>query len=180
MGKEQFEITGTIDKKTAVDQVRKASRQFAMLYFHFSKVLVEEIGQAKAKELIRKAVFDLAIDRSEQLKKQAEEAGIPTDGPENFRKVTDIPFLGWVPEWGEDHCPYAETWRQYYEKYPWFQDLAPFYCDVIDTTNIENFSGHLSHKITANVLTPGVTACKREYFESKDVKEGKFTYGSRS
>ena len=67
MGKEQFEITGTIDKKTAVDQVRKASRQFAMLYFHFSKVLVEEVGQAKAKELIQQAVFELAIDRSEQV-----------------------------------------------------------------------------------------------------------------
>ena len=112
MGKEQFEITGTIDKKEAVDQVRKASRQFALLYFYFSKVLVDNFGEEKAKELIRRAVFELALDRSDKLRKKAKAAGLAADSPEDFRKVTDIPFLGWVPEWGEDHCPSPETWRE--------------------------------------------------------------------
>ena len=86
--------------------------------------------------------------------------------------------MDWIPEWGEDHCPYAEIWRGYFEKYPWFKELAPFYCDVIDTTTIENFTGCLSHRITQNVILEG-NACTREYFDSKKVRQGDYTYGAK-
>jgi len=33
MGKEAYEITGTVDRALMVDQIRKAARQFAMQYF---------------------------------------------------------------------------------------------------------------------------------------------------
>jgi hypothetical protein len=49
------------------------------------------------------------------------------------------------------------------------------YCDVIDTTNIENFTRTTSHRITKNLLW-GDDECSREYFESEPVKQGKFTY----
>ena len=97
---------------------------------------------------------------------------------EDFMSVIDLPFTGWIPEWGEDHCPYAEVWRTYFDKYPWFREIAPFYCDVIDTTTIENFSKCLSHRITQNVILEG-TCCKREYFESDKVKRGEYTYGKK-
>lgn len=44
--------TKSVECDQTVAEVRKACRQFAMLYFHFSKVLVEEFGPDKAKELI--------------------------------------------------------------------------------------------------------------------------------
>lgn len=178
MGKENFKIEGTVSKEVAVNEVRKAARQFALLYFHFSKVLYERYGLEQAKEIIQQVVFEQAVDRSEQMKEKARELGLPTDTVEDFRHVIDLPFMGWIPEWGEDHCPYGEIWRQYIRKYPWFKEIAPFYCDVIDTTTIENFTGRLSHRITQNVILEG-DSCKREYFESDKVKKGEYTYGSK-
>jgi hypothetical protein len=178
MGKDNFRIEGTIGKEAAVNEVRKAARQFALLYFHFSKVLYEQFGLEQTKEIIQKVVFEQAVDRSEQMKEKALLHGLSSDTVEDFRSVIDLPLLGWIPEWGEDHCPYGEVWRQYIVKYPWFKEIAPFYCDVIDTTTIENFTGHLSHRITQNVILQG-DCCKREYYESEKVKKGEYTYGSK-
>ena len=166
-----------IEFQDAVKEVRKACRQFAMLYFHFSKVLVEEFGKDKAKPLIQKAIFELAIDRSEQLREKASKQGLEFT-MESFMKVIDLPMIGWVKELGRDHCPYAEVWREYFDEYPWFKEVAPLYCDVIDTTNAENFTRSLSHRITKNVLT-GSESCEREYFESEQVIKGVFSYGEK-
>lgn len=178
MEKENFAITGTVERAQMVEEIRKAARQFAMLYYHFCSVLQERYGQEEAKDVVRQTVFELAVDRSDQMRDKAKAAGKPTDSVEDFMSVIDLPLCGWIPEWGSDHCPYAETWRKYFEESPWFQEFAPFYCDVIDTTTIENFSKHLSHKITQNVILEG-ESCKREYFESETVKAGEYTYGSR-
>lgn len=168
----------SISVHEAVQEVRKACRQFAMLYFHFSKVLIEELGEEKAKPLIQKAVFELALDRSEQLREKAQEAGLAYT-MENFIRISDLPLIGWVKELGRNHCPYAETWMKYFDEYPWFSSIAPLYCDVIDTTNAENFTRCQSHRITENVLTGG-NSCEREYFESLPVAKGVFTYGKQN
>ncbi|MBQ8509444.1 MAG: hypothetical protein IJ493_05990 [Clostridia bacterium] len=178
MGKENYKIEGTVDRALMVDQIRLAARQFAMLYFHFVKTLYETFGAEKAKELVQKTIFEQAVDRSDILREKAIAAGLSTDTKENFRKVSDLPFCGWIPQWGEDHCPYGEIWRGYVEKYPWFREFATFYCDVIDTTTIENFTRRLSHRITQNVIVEG-TSCERVYYESDDVKAGRFTYGTK-
>ncbi|MDR0629288.1 MAG: hypothetical protein LBG24_06590 [Treponema sp.] len=41
-------------KKAGVGEVRLACRQFAMLYFHFCKVLVESLGEDKALPLVQR------------------------------------------------------------------------------------------------------------------------------
>lgn len=178
MGKEDYKITGTVPREQMVDEIRKAARQFAMLYFHFCDVLQKTYGLEKTKELVRQTVFELAVDRSDQLREKAHSLGKSTETREDFMDVIDLPFCGWIPQWGTDHCPYAETWRTYFDEYPWFKELAPYYCDVIDTTTIENFTKHLSHKLTQNVLVEG-ESCEREYFESEEVKKGNYTYGSK-
>lgn len=168
----------SIDYDEAVKEVRKACRQYAMLYFHFSKVMVEELGMEKAKPLIQKAIFELAIERSDKLRKKAAHAGLDLT-METFMEITDLPMMGWVKELGCNHCPYAETWFEYLDDFPWFKEVAPFYCDVIDTTNAENFTGKMSHKITENVLTGG-RSCEREYYTSHEVQKGVFTYGDKN
>ena len=85
----------SIEYRQAVEEVRKACRQFAMLYFHFAKVLVERLGRKKAKELIQQAVFELALDRSDQLRETAEKQGLDFT-MENFMRITDLPMIGWV------------------------------------------------------------------------------------
>ena len=178
MSKADYKIEGTVPRELLVSEVRKAARQFAMQFFHFSKVLDDQFGLEKTKDIVRQTVFELAVDRSDQLREKALAQGLKADSVEDFMSVIDLPFTGWIPEWGEDHCPYAEVWRTYFDKYPWFREIAPFYCDVIDTTTIENFSKCLSHRITQNVILEG-TCCKREYFESDKVKRGEYTYGKK-
>jgi hypothetical protein len=139
---------------------------------------VEELGEEKATILIQKAVFELSKDRSDQLRTKAEEQGLDYS-QESFRKVTDLPLIGWVKALGRNHCPYAETWVKYYNENPWFKKMAPLYCDVIDTTNVENFTRKLSHKITQNVLL-GAQSCERIYYPDENVANGGFTYGTSS
>lgn len=179
MSKKDFKIEGTVDKKLMVDQIRLAARQFAMLYFHFVKVLYETYGAEVAKELVRQTVFEQAVERSDILRKKAIAEGKKTDTVSDFMSVIDLPFCGWIPQWGEDHCPYAEIWRGYIKEYPWFCEFATFYCDVIDTTTIESFTRHISHRITQNVIIEG-QSCEREYFESEAVKNGGFTYEGKA
>lgn len=163
MSKADYKIEGTVPRELLVSEVRKAARQFAMQFFHFSKVLYDQFGLEKTKDIVRQTVFELAVDRSDQLREKALAQGLKADSVEDFMSVIDLPFTGWIPEWGEDHCPYAEVWRTYFDKYPWFREIAPFYCDVIDTTTIENFSKCLSHRITQNVILEG-TCCKSVSF----------------
>ena len=162
-----------------VYEIRKAARQFAMLYFHFCKTLYDTFGLERTKELVRQTIFELAVDRSEEMRAKARAEGVCFDTVKDFRSVTDLPKCGWIPEWGADHCPYGQVWREYAKEYPWFLELAPYYCDVIDTTTIENFSRHLSHRLVQNVIISG-ESCEREYFESEKVREGAFTYGSKN
>ena len=169
------ELQGTVKKELMVSQIRSAARQFAMLCFHFCKTLVDCFGAAEAEDLVRKTVFELAVDRTDKMRIAAEQQGVSTITLEGFNTVTDLPYHGWIAEWGAAHCPYAETWRPYCKEYPWFQKFALLYCDVIDTTTIENFTKHLSHRITQNVVASG-ESCERIYFESEKVKNGGFTY----
>ncbi|MCD8224890.1 MAG: L-2-amino-thiazoline-4-carboxylic acid hydrolase [Clostridiales bacterium] len=175
MGKEEDQVS----YGEMVQEVRKGCVQFARMYFHFVKTLYDHYGHDEAKERVRQAIFELGLDRSGRLRKKAEQEGLATNDSSDFQAISDLPRCGWVPELGRNHCPYGECWRAYFEEYPWFKEFALYYCDVIDTTNIENFSRHLSHRITQNVMEKG-ERCERVYFESQAVRNGTFTYGGES
>jgi len=157
-----------------VDGIRRECRQFAMLYFHLCKTLVEDFGIGTAKEKVQKILYSLSIDRTNKLRAKASKLGLSCT-LDSFNQINDLPANGWVKELGKNHCPYAECWLTYYEQAPWFKEFAPLYCNIIDTTNIENFTRTLTHSLTKNVLT-GDETCERIYFESDAVKSGTFTY----
>jgi hypothetical protein len=168
------------DTGSWVREVRRGARQFALLYFHFCKTLVESLGEKEALPLVQKAVFELALDRTDRTRREAQRQGFPPDLA-HFSQVNDLPrsgWEGWTPEMGGLRCPYAEAWVAYFKEYPWFKPFASLYCDVIDTTAIENFTRTTSHRITKNLLW-GDGACEREYFESPQVKGGALSYGKR-
>ncbi|MDR0686980.1 MAG: L-2-amino-thiazoline-4-carboxylic acid hydrolase [Dysgonamonadaceae bacterium] len=171
---------GTDAEQYTVLEVRKAARHFAMLYFNFCKTLVGAFGQDEAYELTRRAIFNLALDRTDRMREKALSLGLSTD-VESFDRLTDLPSVAWR-KWdsssGEVRCPYAQAWLGYFDLHPWFARFASLYCDVVDTTNIENFSRTTSHRITKNLLW-GDADCEREFFESDQVKSGSFTYGVR-
>ena len=162
----------------ALKDLRLISRQFALLYFHFCKSLKDALGDEAAFPVVQKTVFNLSIDRTNRTRKKAIEQGLETN-VDNFPKVNDLPSIAWSlwePEMGGVRCPYAEVWLDYFPENQWFKRYASLYCDVIDTTNIENFTRSFSHKILKNLVW-GDSSCEREYFESDDVKNGNFTFG---
>jgi hypothetical protein len=166
------------NKTATVKDVRSACRQFAMLYFQFCRTLVETLGEEAALPLVQKTIFRLALDRTDPMRAKALEQGLETD-TKNFFALNDLPAIAWEawePAPGEVRCPYAQAWLGYFKEYPWFKRFSTLYCDVIDTTNIENFSRTTSQRITRNLLL-GDPSCEREYFESEPVKNGAFTYG---
>ena len=63
MSKADYKIEGTVPRELLVSEVRKAARQFAMQFFHFSKVLYDQFGLEKTKDIVRQTVFELAVDR---------------------------------------------------------------------------------------------------------------------
>ena len=71
MSKADYKIEGTVPRELLVSEVRKAARQFAMQFFHFSKVLYDQFGLEKTKDIVRQTVFELAVDRSDQLREKA-------------------------------------------------------------------------------------------------------------
>ena len=163
-----------------VRDLRLACKQFAMLYFHVCKTLTETLGEDQAAALVKEIIFKLSLDRTERARERANSMGLETT-LENFPLVNDLPLAGWSdwsPEMGGVRCPYAEIWLEYFKENPWFKRFASLYCDVIDTTNIENFTRTTSHKITKNLLW-GDSCCEREYFESDTVKEGRYSYGKK-
>jgi hypothetical protein len=165
----------------AVLEVRKASRHFAMLYFHFCKTLVSKFGEEEALDTVTRSLFDLAVDRTDPIRERALKEGLDL-GAEKFREINDIAYLGWKgwnKEMGGVRCPYAETWLGYFEENPWFKPFATLYCNVIDTTSIENYSRSLSHRLLKNLLW-GDESCEREYYPSEAVQNGKFTYENKA
>lgn len=163
---------------SVVLEVRKAARQFAMLYFHFCKTLFDELGEEEAVTMVQRSIFHLAVDRSEGLRTIALERGLdPT--VELFKEINDLPYIGWngwKPSMGGVKCPYAEVWIEYIGKHEWFQRFASLYCNVVDTTTMEHFTQNTSHKITKNLLW-GDECCSCEYFPSEDIRNNRYTYG---
>ncbi|WP_010260231.1 hypothetical protein [Treponema primitia] len=167
-------------KTASIGDVRAACRQFAMLYFQFCRTLVETVGEEAALKAVQKTIFRLGLDRTDGARSRADTQGLEKN-LENFSTVNDLPSIAWSawnPSMGGVKCPYAETWLGYFAEFPWFKRFSSFYCDVIDTTNIENFSRTTSCRITKNLLL-GALDCEWEYFESEKVKAGVFTYGER-
>lgn len=162
-------------------EVRKACRQFAMQYFHFCRVLREQLGEEKALSTVGKALFQFSLDRTDALRAEALSQGMDLT-VENFHAINDLSLTAWSewqPAMGGVRCPYAETWLGYFGEHPWFKAFACLYCDVVDTTNIENFTRTTSHRITRSLLR-GDISCQCEYFPSQQVAEGTYTYGQRS
>jgi len=175
------EIIGEAADMMDLNDLRLACRQFAMLYFHFCKGLKDALGEDAAFPVVQEIIFNLSLDRTNRTRKKAIEQGLEP-AVENFPKVNDLPQIAWSlwkPEMGGVRCPYAEVWLACFQEEPWFKRFASLYCDVIDTTNIENFTQTTSHRITRNLLW-GDPCCEREYFESEDVKKGIFTYGKKN
>lgn len=114
----------------------KMARLFALLYYHFAKVLVDEFGKDRGKDLIAKAVKNFALERGGTLRDHALNLGLDlTD--ENMRKVSDLPKYTFFTDENRTHCPFADMWE---EKGSIGQELGLIYCNVNDPYKAKGFN----------------------------------------
>lgn len=116
---------GIISIKECAQQVRTIGYMFGLLYYHFAKTLVEELGETEGKRLILKAVQSYGYERGLKIKEDVQKRGLELT-VENFKKFSDLPPLGWEYEAGKlVYCPYAQPWLE-----KGVEDLGSLYCEV--------------------------------------------------
>jgi len=84
-----------ISKQEALSQIQAALRRAALLYHCFSETLVEEYGQEKGVELIRKAIDEYGSFIGGEARIKAQTKGLSLT-PENF--TSDLPDIAWEVE----------------------------------------------------------------------------------
>ncbi|MFQ5645998.1 MAG: L-2-amino-thiazoline-4-carboxylic acid hydrolase [bacterium] len=108
-----------MDKETAIKALKESIKTRALLYWEFYRVFSEELGEEKAAELMKKAIYNRGTDK-------AGCAGVtPGDFSglaENFRKGGEksLEVFGHeVAEAAEDYallrlnsCPLVEAWKE--------------------------------------------------------------------
>lgn len=167
----------TISRERAVAEVRGMAEQFAELYFAFVRALRDELGEARAMEVVQRALYRRASERAEKMAARAEAEGFART-PENIPRASDVPYLGWDASLGRDHCPYGKVWIARIAEFPWFRPFARLYCDATDTTIAEAFTENCSHELYENVVL-GDERCARRYFPDAEVARGKRTYAPK-
>lgn len=163
-----------ISKKDALNQISLALRRTALIYHHFAETLVEELGEEKGKELIRKAIYAYGDRIGKEARKKAQKKGLHLT-PENFEN--DLPELAWKEEMvvveGEErvrvhHCPLAAEWLEWGDP-----NKGRLYC-FVDQAKMHGFNPDYEYVHIKNVLDGdpycelAVRPVKKEVAEEND------------
>lgn len=129
-----------ISKKEALRQIKLGVRRAALIYHYFAKTLVDELGEDKGTELIKKAINAYGTHIGTAAREKAQADGLPLV-PENFEN--DLPDLAWEGEEvtvdGEQRyriytCPLATEWIELGD-----QKRARLYC-FVDQAKMKGFN----------------------------------------
>jgi len=146
-------------REEAAEQVRRVGRMFGLLFYHFANLLVEELGEERGRELVREAVRRFGLERGRRMRERALAEGLePT--LENFRRVSDLPEVGWGGPTRESYCPFAEVW---FEKDA--LELGKLYCDV-DIWKYKGYNPHIEVERRAWILE-GDDECRYDLRERR-------------
>ncbi len=103
-----------IPKAEALNQIKLGLRRASLIYHYFCETMIDELGEEKGTEMIKKAVDAYGTHVGLAARRKANEKGLALT-PENFEN--DLPFLAWETESvivdGEErrrvhHCPLAK------------------------------------------------------------------------
>jgi len=139
-------------KEDVLRQIGLVLRRTALLYHHFAKTLVDELGEERGMALMGKAVEAYGSQIGREARRKADTRSLaPT--PENLE--SDLPMFAWEMEEvsvdGEDRvrihrCPLAEEWLQLGDK-----KRARLYC-FVDQAKMRAFNPDYEYVHTKNVL----------------------------
>ena len=131
----------TVSAEDARQAVEDVSRRVGLLHICYARTLVEELGEEKGRELIKKAVWEYGTRIGLRTRERVEGLGLePT--VQNFSKGSDLSPIGFdhrptVVE-GEHRiqsfgCVMAEIWQEYNE-----EDLGGLYC-LVDPAKMQAY-----------------------------------------
>jgi len=153
-------MTESISIGECSKQVRRMGNLFGLLYYHFAKTLVNELGEEKGKELILKAVHSYGAERGQVIREKVLAAGLDLT-IENFFNFHWLPPLGWESDAeGVTYCCYAEPWIERNE-----QDLGKLYCEI-DFAKAKAYNSKIRVKRVSTILDG--EACCAYSFEEED------------
>jgi predicted ArsR family transcriptional regulator len=141
-----------ISKGEALNQIQRALRRTALLYHFFAKTMIDELGDERGTQLIRKAIDAYGTHIGRQAKRRAESRGFSLR-PENFE--SDLPDLAWKTEAvmvdGEERvrvheCPLAREWLEMGDA-----KRARLYC-FVDQAKMQGFNPDYEYIHLKNVL----------------------------
>ena len=136
-----------ISTDECAQQVRTMGYMFGLLYYHFAKTLVEELGEEEGKRLILKAVRSYGHERGLKIKEEVQKRGLELT-VENYKKFSDLPPLGWDVKAGKlVYCSYAQPWIE-----KGAEDLGNLYCEV-DIALYEAYNPTIKIERLKSVLT---------------------------
>lgn len=142
-----------ISEKDCAKQVRKVGNQVGLLFYHFTKILVDELGEVEGKRLVLEVVRNYGTERGQAIREKVENAGLELT-IENFAKFSDLPASGWeYTDEGTTYCSYAEAWID-----RGVEDLGRLYCEV-DFALIKAFNPKIRAKRVGSILD-GDPGCK--------------------
>ncbi|MEW6663153.1 MAG: L-2-amino-thiazoline-4-carboxylic acid hydrolase [Bacillota bacterium] len=123
-----------VDREEAALQVKKMANMLASLYYHFSREVIERLGEEEGRKLIAKVIENYGRERGGQHRENCLKAGLEVR-PENYGQLPDVPSLGWEferVEKGENpshiritKCPLAKYWIE-----KGFSSVGRLYCQV--------------------------------------------------
>lgn len=147
----------TISPEECAREIQLLARRLGLLHFYFSKAVVDKLGEAEGKALIKEAVWAYGEHCGRAVREGVEAMGLPlTD--ENYGLVRDLPKYGWeggtvTLENGEERpiatfCPVAEVLK---ELGPQGIELGRLYC-YVDQAKYEAYNPDLDFQHAKNVL----------------------------
>ena len=140
----QGESKELVSQAEATEQVVLMARRLALLYHYTAQVLVEQMGDDKARDMLCDIIWRYGRDSGRATRARVEDLGLPTT-TENFKSGSDLPKWGWSSDSvvGEDgvtrgrvtYCPLAAVWKE-----KGSQELGRIYC-LVDEAKYEAYNG---------------------------------------
>lgn len=158
-----------IPKEQAVQDVRIVSERLAMLYYYFVNNLIEELGEVRAENIVKKVIYEYGLQCGINVREKV--LGLNKEITiENYALGQDLPSVGWEkekidkenPEAREiTYCPFAETWKKLD-----FEKWGRLYC-YVDQAKYEGYDSSMKCFHDKNTLD-GDDSCIIRVVHEKD------------
>ncbi len=119
------------------EPVGRMAKLMAELYYFMANEIIDQLGEEKGKEAVRKAVTRFGEARAAVMQEEAKERGLEINSG-TYALVRDMPSISWEkdPENPSDitYCPMHDMWEQLDAL-----ELGAIYCEI-DSVLYDSFN----------------------------------------